>query len=173
MPVPRAPAYLLSLLSRQWLLTGEKFATRYPHQWLVWEPGEWTGPAKGEDVSMATTRLPSHRPPDRPPMGDALCFELKPVEGLSLKLGRADTNDIILNDMTVSREHLRLTFTQGRWYATPGPEAKLTSVAGQTLGPGGRESLRNGDSLKLGGITLTFLESATFMARVKANAPKA
>lgn len=170
MTPPRAPAFLLSLLVRQWLLTKERFGQRYPHGWLVWEPGEWVGPARGEDISVAETRLPSNRTPDRPPQGDALCFELRGAEGALLRLGRADTNDIILNDMTVSREHLRLSVEQGRWVLTPGSEAKATTVSGNPLPPGTSRPLESGDVIKVGGLTLSFYDSKRFIERVQRQA---
>lgn len=145
----------------------ERFPVRYPNGWLVWEPGDWTGPAKGEDISVAQTRLPPTRVPDRPPRGDALCFELRQVEGAPLKLGRAESNDIILNDMTVSREHLRLALEQGRWVASPGPDAKATLLGGQPLPTGATQPLKPGDVLKVGGLTLSFYDREKFIARVR------
>lgn len=168
--LPRAPAFLLSLLVRQWLLTKERFGQRYPHGWLVWEPGEWVGPARGEDISVAETRLPTNRPPDRPPKGDALCFELRAAEGAPLRLGRAEGNDIILNDMTVSREHLRLSVEGGRWVLSPGTEAKATMVSGSPLAPGASRPLKPGDVIKVGGLTLSFYDSERFIERVRSQA---
>lgn len=163
----RVPAFLLSLLCRQSLLTGDKFGARYPHGWLVWEPGEWVGPGRGEDVSRAETRLPSNKTPDRPLAGDALCFELRATDGATLKLGRSEENDLVVNDMTVSREHLRLTLVRGNWIVTPGVEAKATVIGDASVAPGMSRSLKSGDTLKLGGISMSFYESVPFAARVK------
>lgn len=170
MPLPRAPAFLLSLLVRQWLLTRERFGQRYPHGWLVWEPGEWVGPARGEDISVAQTRLPSPRTPDRPLQGDALCFELRGSDGAPLRLGRAEGNDIVLNDMTVSREHLQLALQNGHWVLSPGADAKTTTVSGSLLPPGGSRPLRPGDVIKVGGLTLSFYDSERFIERLRTHA---
>src|SRR5882757_1486697 len=68
-------AYLLSFLARQRLLLEQKFDGRYPHHWLVWEPGSWKAPPV--NAAVAETRLPSQaRPLARAQAGDALCFEL-------------------------------------------------------------------------------------------------
>src|SRR5687768_3672122 len=101
-------AYLLSLLGVQRIKEGPRFITSHPHQWLVWEPGVWQPAPRGQDALMTRVASPEHpvTPGFRPSTGDALCFEL--AERRALKIGRAHSCDVQINDATVSREHLLL-----------------------------------------------------------------
>jgi hypothetical protein len=155
-------AFLLSFLARQYLLLQDKFAERYPHCWLAWEPGAWSVPASSGDT--ATTRLPTPALPiEAPPQGDALCFELA---ARSLRLGRAAENEIVINDATVSREHLDLSVDDARkWWVTVrgGSETRVND------GPvplGQPQQLASGATIKTARVVLTFHDQAAFLERV-------
>src|SRR6185503_14815356 len=94
------PAYLLSVLKQELKTTGEKFGERYPYHWLVWEPGTWTAPATGDTVQIGARHAIAMSG------GDALSFALKPNQGRpdTLTMGRSQSNDIVINDATVSRQ---------------------------------------------------------------------
>src|SRR5688500_14207309 len=101
------PASLQSLLVRQLMALKEPaWQAKHVTDWLIWEPGAWKVPHVG--ANMASTQIAAPQLPNRPPQGDCLCFELKPAAAVKLKIGRAPENDIVLNDATVSREHLLL-----------------------------------------------------------------
>lgn len=167
----RRAAFLLSLLARQFLLLKEEgFVRRYAHPWLVWEPGEWNAPSPGENSSVASTRTPPMGTALTPKVGDALCFSLEPTKA-SLSVGRSSGSDIVINDMTVSREHLVLGFDGTAWTA----EAKhgtTTNGGGALLVPGAKLVLAQGASLKVGGSVLTFWDAPSFLGRVKALAQR-
>ncbi len=163
-------AYMLSLLSRQLLIVQEKFASMYPNAWLVWEPGTWRAPPAAGGV--AETISPTIPGPNRPTQGDALCFELKLPKGKTfLLVGRADTNDVVINDATVSREHLILAPEQGQlWLAQAGPMAKDTFLWGKKLDPGASVRLTPGAQMQLGNVVLTYHDPVGFIERVRAAA---
>jgi hypothetical protein len=158
---------MLSLLARQYLVVGPKIADQYPYSWLVWEPGAWTPPKK--DDQLGDTRMPDSKPLS-PQTGDALCFELRPPQTNVLHLGRAKENQLVINDMTVSREHLKLTAADGQWFVEPFPNVGVTKVGGATVGAGRRALLSSNAGLQVGGITLTFHDSRAFMMRLQAAA---
>lgn len=167
MSITRIQAFLMSLLSRQLALAQEAFLTRYPACWLVWEPGEWSVPVSGVDVSVAETKVPNAAAIDQRPLGgDALCFSLKAPEGTQLKLGRSADNEIVVSDMTVSRLHARLDLQNGRWLLIPLSDSKKTALNGKVLGRGKPVALQSGEELELGGVKVTFYDASAFKARV-------
>jgi hypothetical protein len=160
-------AYLISFVARQALLLKDKLPARYPNAWLVWEPGNWSAPAVQGNESA--TRMPtSQSAVTAPQHGDALCFELSaPPAAGSLRLGRATGNDIIINDATVSREHILLAKqTDGRWSAEATSQAKSTFFGSCPLPPGQKVALADGQKLKVGDVVFTYLEPASFFERV-------
>lgn len=173
MAVTRIQAFLMSLLARQLTLAQDTFLTRYPSSWLVWEPGEWSVPVSGVDVSVAETRLPNGAVTDlRPLGGDALCFALKVAEASTVRVGRAADNEIVVSDMTVSRLHARLEFNAGAWTLTPLSETKKTTVAGRAAGTGKALALQSGQVVELGGVKVTFYDATSFKERVSSSGMK-
>ncbi len=166
MSATRIQAYLISLLSRQYLLTKDGFLKRYPHAWLVWEPGEWAVPKAGVDVSVAETMLPGNKPPERPLGKDALCFALKVTGEQSLEVGRAADNAIVLNDLTVSRRHGRLSSSAKGWTLEALSATKKTALEGRVLATNSPVLLRPKSSIQLGGITVTYLDAEAMRERV-------
>jgi hypothetical protein len=163
----RIPAFLMSLLARQHALMGDAFVTRYAHPWLVWEPGEWSVPKSGVDVSVAETRLPEgYEVNPRPLGGDALCFALKAPDGAVVRVGRAADNEIVISDMTVSRLHARFEKKGEGWALVPLSETKATRVGGKSASSGVPQPVSSGTSLELGGVKMAFYDAAAFRARV-------
>jgi hypothetical protein len=158
-------AYLLSFLSRQQLVLKEHMAERYPHCWLAWEPGAWSVPPAAGD--MAATRVPTPVPVDRPAQGDALCFELQArSDGAPLKLGRAAGNDVVINDATVSRDHIHLAKTRDGWMAGGASQSKSTYFGSMPLSPGQQVLLADLQKFKVGDVVFTFHEPASFIQRL-------
>ena len=134
----------MSLLVRQHLALKQAFSRRYPHGWVVWEAGAWNVTDTGEQ-NIARTRLPTEDLRDCLPQGDVLCFELAPpADGRALSVGRSSENDVVLNDATVSREHLALKFADGRWSveARSITEARLHGRAAAAPGRAGEAQER-------------------------------
>lgn len=162
-------AFLVSFLTRQFLFTGEAaFQKRYPNAWLVWEPGTWKVPTG--DTSATKTMLPvSNARADKPATADALCFELPRADAPTtyLTLGRNENNDVVVNDATVSREHLFLCAdAKGDWSVEVAPSSQPVVHGGQELAPGAIAPLKAGDRLALGDVVLTFLPPAELRARI-------
>ena len=155
----------LSLLVRQHLALKDEFPRRYPNAWLVWEAGAWSVPAP-MDGSVARTHLPADELKDCLPVGDVLCFELPLQNAGSLKLGRAEGNDVVIQDATVSREHVVLSRNEaGEWKVVPA-EGRSAKVGEQDVAGEVEAELRRGDRLQLGEVTLTFYDADSFVARV-------
>ena len=164
-------ASMQSLLVRQLMALKEPvWQQRYPNDWLVWEPGAWRVPQQPK-TGVASTQL-SIPEPGRPQTGDCLCFELKPATTAKLKIGRDPLNDIVLNDATVSREHLVLERTKDQWLVQGLPSSKATLVKGKAAVPGVPVPVAPGDQLTIGGVTLTYLTSVGLLSRLKAEATR-
>jgi hypothetical protein len=159
-------AYMLSTMGHQHLLLQARFSERYAHAWLVWEPSAWAPPRLDSQATMVPTA------PVRPLEGDALCYALKAEPGAVLKVGRVEeTNDLAINDVTVSRSHLLLALDgAGRWSVSPVPLSKPCSVDRVALVEGRATPLSNGAAIQMGGVTLTFYTSSGFVGRIQAEA---
>jgi hypothetical protein len=163
-------ALLLSLLSRQCLLLKPAaFRERYPHGWLVWESGVWNVPEMGEE--LGATRSPAREIADCLPESDVLCFELAPSRK-ELTLGRSTENDIVINDATVSRGHLRAAFEGDRWSVQPLPDSAQATLNGVRLELDRKTPLVNGAKLRIGDVTLTYHTVESFVARVQTQAER-
>jgi hypothetical protein len=162
-----ARTLLLSLLVRQHLALKEKFRARYPHCWLVWESGVWNVPENSEQ-NHGATRLPTSDLRDCLPAGDAMCFELAPSPGRdSLPLGRASSNALVINDATVSREHLVLHGQpDGQWRVEVLAQGGPAMLDGKPLRPGPPTPLESGMQLQLGDVRLTFHDAESFHTRM-------
>jgi hypothetical protein len=164
------PGYLLSLLVRQRALLKERFETRYPHAWLVWEPGERLRPESQAEAEAGSTRLPTEK--GQYPVGnDALCFPLpepsKP--GNVLTVGRHSESSIVIDDMSISRVHAVLGVKNGAWYIQLSKDASVAMfVRNMSLQPGEPVALVNGCTISAGSVTLTFYERKYFAARMEA-----
>jgi pSer/pThr/pTyr-binding forkhead associated (FHA) protein len=116
---------------------------------------------------VESTQLPTPVPAARPVSEDALCFELKRVEA-SLTVGRGTENQIVVNDLTVSREQLFLEFANQQWrLRTIGP----VTVDGQPVGPEGA-LLKNGAAVAIGDVRMTFYEPEGFLGRLATESAK-
>jgi hypothetical protein len=167
-------ALLHSLLVRQSLALKDRFRARYPHPWLVWEPGLWNVSDGGEQ-NVAATQLPLEDLRDCLPVGDdALCFELLQAMGAgSLSVGRASHNQLVVNDATVSREHLVLRADRaGAWAVELVADAGPASVDGVALQPAAPHALTSGATVRLGEVRMTFHSAADFAKRIEGAAAR-
>lgn len=164
------PAFMLSLLQRQRLMLTDKFTVRYPSCWLVWEPGSWKPPHSTAEADSGKTQLPAPAHDLRPRGSDALCFQLYLARGApqgTLTLGRATEGDIVVNDMTVSREHLKLHLEKGAWAAEAvAAPAASSKVGSKVLTAGQRHPLVSGATVTVGGVTLTFYDAGAMLKRL-------
>lgn len=72
-------------------------------------------------------------------------------------IGRALNNDIILLDLTVSREHARLSLDQRGWHIVNLTEQNIVRVNGRSIPGGGSMSLQPQDVLVLGSTMLQLI----------------
>jgi hypothetical protein len=146
-------------------MLGERWAMRYPCFWLVWEPGAWA-PAFSEAHSVAKTQLPGTGH-SRPRGSDPLCFPLHAKQDavVYLQLGRAPENDLVVDDMTVSRTHLTLYHTKG-WWAAHTADGSSVMLGSQPLVHGAPQWLRPGVPLTVGAVHFSFYDPASFVTRV-------
>ncbi|MFZ5444423.1 MAG: FHA domain-containing protein [Myxococcota bacterium] len=167
-----ASAYMLSLLVRQYLFLVDAFQNRYPSSWLVWEPGAWRPARTTLEGNSASTRLAEDTGPARPAGSDALCFELKNGTA-QLTLGRSSESDIFINDLTLSREHLVLTWAGTQWQATVAPTSSVaTQVEGKPIAQGVTVPLKSGMHITAGDVHLTFYDVVGFLARLREEAAR-
>lgn len=165
-----ASAYMLSLLVRQYLFLVDAFRTRYPSSWLIWEPGAWRPARTAAEGDNAATQQAT-KAPARPVGTDALCFELKNDANHELTVGRVSESDIFINDMTLSREQLRLSVTNGVWSVKLADEAGATTHFDGTPAQLGKPvALKSGSSITSGDVRFTFYDTAGFISRLKTEA---
>src|SRR5688572_26460689 len=138
-PPPAAPGYMLSLLKRKLAASGTIFGTSGPEYWLVWEPGKWSA-SSGFDPTQAPKGPGGVIEAATP---DSLAFQLK--ERVPLRLGRAAACDIVINDGTVSREHLRFEpSASGGWKVVVVSAGSSTEVDGAAIPSGQAVELTSG-----------------------------
>jgi hypothetical protein len=79
-----------------------------------------------------------------------------PLESTLLSIGRGLNNDIILEDTRVSRNHAQLRYRSRRFWVSDVGSTNGTFVNGEQVV---ERSLRDGDTISLGGLELTFKEA--------------
>jgi pSer/pThr/pTyr-binding forkhead associated (FHA) protein len=92
------------------------------------------------------------------------------LTGEVVTIGRDAVNDVVLDaDPEVSRVHAELRHRDGQWLAVDLGSRNGTTVNGR---PVGRHPLRDGDRLRLGATTLTFVAGVdTHATEVSPGAP--
>jgi pSer/pThr/pTyr-binding forkhead associated (FHA) protein len=78
-----------------------------------------------------------------------------PLESTQLTIGRGLNNDIILEDSRVSRHHAQLRYRARRFWVADLGSTNGTFINGEQIA---EQALRDGDTISLGGLELTFKE---------------
>ena len=78
-----------------------------------------------------------------------------PLGGPVVRLGRALSNDVILDDRRISRRHAQLRWRTGSYHLSDMGSRSGTRLNGQPLGPHDEVPLAAGDVIDLAGVTLT------------------
>jgi len=82
-------------------------------------------------------------------------------------IGRASHNAFVINDATVSREHLMLRARpDGGWAVEALSQGGPAVLGGQLLPPGEPRPLESGMHLQLGDVRLTFHDAESFHQRM-------
>lgn len=147
-------SFLLSALKKKY--AGSKlddFTQTYEHDWLVWEPGGWSPPAK---TTLAGGMM---KPPPKPPTGslsgEALALALEPKrDGTPIIVGRANC-DFEVNDGTVSLKHLAFVYDGYRWTVADLGSRNGSKLDGLKLGEK-HEPIFNGAEVMIGSVRLTY-----------------
>lgn len=150
-------SFLLTALKKKFeKSTQEAFAQQHNHDWLVWEPGGWTPPAKmtlaGANMMQA---VPKKADPKSSLSGEALALALEPKrDGKPVVIGRAQS-DFDVNDATVSLKHLTLAYDGYRWTVADLNSRNGSKLDGLRLGEK-HEPLFNGAEIAIGSVRLTY-----------------
>lgn len=157
-------SYLLSWLRKQH--AGRKledFERELPGPWLVWEAGPWRPPSARRDTLVAgpNTRLLAS--------GESLAILLVAKDGgPDVKLGREATNDVVVDDATLSRVHLVFRReAAGGWTVRDAKSRNGTRVDGAPLGDAA-VGVGPGAVVEAGAVRLTFYDAAGLYLRVRA-----
>ena len=153
-------AYMMSFVGLQLTTGRDRFPERFPHPWLVWEPGAWHVPQAGAH----RTQLPTHE--KRPGRGDALCFEIALQPGGKLHAGRSDAHALVINDATFSRDQFLVQRSAvDDWTIEAMPAASSATLDGVpiTRVP---MPLNSGGTIVAGDVTLRFYQPFDFVARI-------
>jgi hypothetical protein len=155
-------AYPLSELERLVRTSTDRFRARFAHPWLVWEPGSWQIGSPFEQTMM--------------PGDDEADIALRRTESLAfaldfgagpqfLRIGRATDCDVVVNDATVSREHLALTRDlAGQWRVEPLTDGY--THCREVLAVGQSRVVVSGDRIRAGEVLLTFYGEVGLMERL-------
>lgn len=157
-------SYLLSWLAKKYEAADrEAFVRAEPHDWLVWEAGPWRPPARGRETIQARPGMPGLN------AGESLAISVEPAAGArSITVGRSTENDVVIDDATLSRIHMRLERGEGgRWAAIDLGSSNGTTVDG-VLARGQAVPLKNGSVIEAGAVRLSFYDGTSFHARLTA-----
>lgn len=102
----------------------------------------------------------------RPRAGEPLVFLVEKSStssnnpfAMGVTIGRVESNDVVLDDGSVSRFHAWLQKDErtGQWSLTDAESKNGTWVDGKQVAPKQRVTIQDGSTLKLGDVELTFL----------------
>jgi hypothetical protein len=158
-------SYLISSLTFRFSTTDvEAFKKAHPHDWLLWEPGNWKPPGSTTLVGpgLSTTPTPAST-------GEALALALeKKKDGGQLTLGRGPECDAVINDGTLSTLHLVfMQSDKGAWTVRDAGSRNGSKVDGLPLAAGQPQELKNGAKITAAGVTFTFYSPAGLLQRLK------
>ncbi len=152
-------SFLLTALKKKFeKSTLEAFSQQHGHDWLVWEPGGWTPPAKmtlaGAQMMQAVPKKADGAKPSSL-SGEALALALEPKkDGTPVVVGRAQS-DFDVNDATVSLKHLAFVYDGYRWTVADLGSRNGSKLDGLKLGEK-HEPLFNGAEVAIGSVRLTY-----------------
>jgi hypothetical protein len=146
-------------VSRRFLIQGARFAELNQNDWLVWEAGHLTVP-RGNISSVSTVHHSLDAAATQPALDDPLCFLLEQMgEGSTLTIGRAEGNDLVLSDETVSRHHCTMVWSTGGWTVTCAEQSVELTLDAVPLPYGQWHTLSSGQALGIGHLVLTLFTS--------------
>ncbi len=147
-------SFLLSALKKKFATSSlEDFSEEHAHDWLVWEPGGWSPPAKTTLAGASLVTLPPA--PAKSLSMEALALALEPKrDGSPIVVGRASC-DFEVNDATVSLKHLAFVYDGYRWTVADLKSRNGSKLEGMKLGDK-HTPLFNGAEVVIGTVRLTY-----------------
>ncbi len=85
-------------------------------------------------------------------------YDALPLYRPTLRLGRSQANDIILNEPRVSGQHAQLSFSHEGWLVVDLDSSNGTMLDGQRLAPRSAKPVQSGSVLQIGGFRLSIRE---------------
>jgi hypothetical protein len=156
-------SYLLSWLAKKYGTADVRtFVRAEPHDWVVWEAGPWRPPARGRETLQASPGMPKLN------SGESLAIALESRSGEpAVTLGRSAENDLVIDDATLSRAHMRFERgADGRWTVRDLGSSNGTRVAGANA-KARAVPIENGSVIEAGAVRLTFYDGGSFYLRLK------
>lgn len=162
-------SYLLSAFVRSHgHLDEDAFRRAEPHPWLIWEAGPWKPGGARTLVSFAR---PTPVPAPRVPKGiEVLAFAFNVKDDApepQVTLGRGDGCDILINDGTVSTQHLVFLRGAEGWLVQDVGSRNGSTMQGAPLKAGKPTLLRSQSRLTAGSVDFSFYEPNDMLWRLK------
>jgi hypothetical protein len=154
-----------------WSLDALKTRSEHPGPVLLWES------ASTDEVPVEHwMKTETGSTPTRPRGEDALVFRIEKAAqranafSMGVTIGRVDSNDIVIDDRSISRFHAWLQFDvrEQTWMLTDAESKNGTWVGGVKLEPKKRVPLKSGIELRLGDMQLRFLDAGALFELVEA-----
>ncbi len=153
--------------ARALLIDPKGFELRVTTPMLIWTYAA----APGKELPLTTN--PSGLKSKRPVDGQSVVFEVKKGNhklnpfSFGVTIGRVDSNDVALEDGSVSRFHAYLQEADGSWVVCDAESKNGTFVREQRLQPNVKTPLEDGTVIRFGDVPLQFLLPPSFVTRLK------
>jgi pSer/pThr/pTyr-binding forkhead associated (FHA) protein len=158
--------------ARLYLADRANFAQRLSVPVLFWEAAEALNPPQ-EQWNRTESGVSARGARPRP--GEPLVFELRKVTtkknpfSMGVTLGRVDTNDIVIDDASISRFHAWFqNDPKLGWVAVDAESKNGSTVNGARIAPNKKTALVDGTRLRFGDIDVTFLLPESLVRRIEA-----
>ncbi|MFT3838643.1 MAG: FHA domain-containing protein [Myxococcaceae bacterium] len=154
--------------ARALMIDPKGFELRVTTPMLIWT---YASAAAGKDLPLTTN--PSGLKGKRPVDGQSVVFEVQKNNhklnpfSFGVTIGRVDSNDVPLEDGSVSRFHAYLQETDAGWIVCDAESKNGTFIREQRLQPNVKTPLEDGVVIKFGDVPLQFLLPASFITRLQ------
>jgi hypothetical protein len=151
--------FQLLTLARMYIDRFEQFSKAHPHDWLLWEPGEWN------PVSPDGTLVVKAAGSTNPNLGGGLAIALEPNPDGQVSVGREPPCDVVIHDGTLSKWHLTFKRATTGWTVADAAKRQSSWCNGKPIDR--PLKLESGARLQAGKVFLTFYAPAGLFERLK------
>lgn len=157
----------LATLVTQFLSDPAKFKASFDYPVLIWD----APPADASDERWQATM--AGQGPSRPNHGEALIYDLRKEPGklnafpMGVTVGRIETNDVALDDLSISRFHAWFTQRPQGWVLRDAESANGTWLDGKKLAPKEEVIVPDGAHLKFGDVEVRFVSVVGLVALIQ------